>query len=53
MKRIFSHLGLLLALTLPAFADDAHDVDWDAYAPASPPASFGPDTLITLDRIVD
>ena len=38
---------------VPAFADDANDVAWDAFAPACPPAAFGVDTLITLDRIVD
>ena len=36
---------------MPAFADDADLLDWDAYEPAAEPSRFGRDTLITLDRV--
>ena len=38
---------------LSAFADDAGEVAWRSYAPVCPPAAFGSDTLITLDRVGD
>jgi hypothetical protein len=28
-------------------------VDWDEFIPSGPPAAYGSDTLITLDRIAD
>ena len=33
-----------------AFLPDAGELDWDAFEPAGPPAMFGRDTLIVLDR---
>ena len=38
---------------VPAYAADADQVDWNEFTPACPPAAFGSDTLITLDRIAD
>jgi len=38
---------------IAAFADDVGGVDWGAFSLSSPPAAFGPDTLITLDRVAD
>lgn len=36
-----------------AYAADADQLDWNEFTAACPPAAFGSDTLITLDRIVD
>ena len=38
---------------LPAFGDDAYEVEWKRYGLACRPSVFGADTLITLDRFVD
>ena len=38
---------------LPAFGDDACEVEWQQYGLACRPSVFGADTLITLDRFVD
>ena len=36
---------------LPAFADDADQLDWDAFLPADEPRLFGRDTLLTYHRM--
>lgn len=36
---------------LPAFADDADRLDWTDFDPVPDPATFGRDTLLTLDRM--
>jgi diaminohydroxyphosphoribosylaminopyrimidine deaminase/5-amino-6-(5-phosphoribosylamino)uracil reductase len=36
---------------VPAFAEDAHRIDWSAFEPAGQPERFGRDTMIVLDRV--